>query len=336
MTTVLGTRIEDARDDDRPVTVLLSDLHVKLEGGTALELLRDVLQRAARRPLITRVLILGDLFEFLTGPRQLRVEAHREVVEAIRDAVEAGVSVTVLRGNRDYMMDRVFERLSGARNGRHRCWRGDGIARFRRRPYPSCKRFRAGGGRPRCNCGHSAVVKISVSIEDHRANPGFLRHAGDRFANRCRGRLFARFLSLHSEARSGTEGDLQIVVDQLRINMVGGAKHREPRLGGAADDTLTLALLTPRPHLPFRLFSHDPVLSTSWRRPSRIDHRSSFLCLARLAFFAAHALASVAYPFALVGLRRTERADLRCELTDALTIDTADRKAPQITGNINF
>lgn len=115
MTAVLGTQIEDARDDDRPLTILLSDLHVKIGGGAALDLLRVVLRRAAARPTTTRVLILGDLFEFLTGPRQLAVGAHREVVEALRETAATGASITVLRGNRDYMMDRAFERLAGAR-----------------------------------------------------------------------------------------------------------------------------------------------------------------------------------------------------------------------------
>jgi len=115
MTKVLGTPIDDARDDGRPVTVLLSDLHVKMDGGAALDLLREALGRAAERAEATRVLILGDLFEFLTGPRQLAVGAHREVVDALREAANAGVSLTVLRGNRDYMMDRAFERMSGAR-----------------------------------------------------------------------------------------------------------------------------------------------------------------------------------------------------------------------------
>lgn len=112
---VLGTPLVAARDDDRPRTVLLSDLHVTLEGGEPLVHLQQLLREAAARAEETRVLILGDLFEYLTGPKQLAHRAHREVTDALRETSDAGVTLTVLHGNRDFMLDRTFESRTGAR-----------------------------------------------------------------------------------------------------------------------------------------------------------------------------------------------------------------------------
>ena len=69
--TVCGTRIEAAADDDRTRTILLSDLHLGRDGGAPLAAFEDVLEDARREPERTRVLILGDLFEFYATDAQL-------------------------------------------------------------------------------------------------------------------------------------------------------------------------------------------------------------------------------------------------------------------------
>ena len=118
MTDVLGTPVEVAADDDRARTLLVSDLHVPMQGGRVLEDLRRLLAEARREAGATRLLVLGDLLEYLVGPRQLAVGAYRDVVAALRAAAEAGVSITVLRGNRDFMMDGEFARAAGVRLAR--------------------------------------------------------------------------------------------------------------------------------------------------------------------------------------------------------------------------
>jgi UDP-2,3-diacylglucosamine hydrolase len=113
---VLGTRVYDAVDDDRERTILLSDLHVGPGSEQPLANLRAVLDRAARdEPLRTRVLILGDLFDLFVSPVQLREPGWREAVDALRQAVDLGVSCTVLHGNRDFLLGRAFAEASGAR-----------------------------------------------------------------------------------------------------------------------------------------------------------------------------------------------------------------------------
>ncbi len=112
---VLGTRLESATDDDRSVTVLLSDLHVPRTGGAALDDLRTVLARARVAAEDTRVVIAGDLFEVYTHKAQLRMGAWAQLVEELARTSAAGVSITVLVGNRDFLLGPRFVARTGVR-----------------------------------------------------------------------------------------------------------------------------------------------------------------------------------------------------------------------------
>ena len=113
--TVAGTRIQRASDDDRERTLLISDLHVPRDGGAVLSDFEAVLADARARAAQTRVLVLGDLFEFLVGHKQLSLGKWADTVAALRRSSDAGVSITVLHGNRDFMMDRRFADRAGCR-----------------------------------------------------------------------------------------------------------------------------------------------------------------------------------------------------------------------------
>lgn len=111
----LGTPIETARDDDRPRTVLLSDLHITRAGGLPLEALATVLAGARERADETRVVVLGDLFDVYVSNAQLRMPRWDEVGRELRATTAAGVPVTVLHGNRDFLLGRGFTRATGCR-----------------------------------------------------------------------------------------------------------------------------------------------------------------------------------------------------------------------------
>jgi UDP-2,3-diacylglucosamine hydrolase len=111
----LGTRILGAVDDDRPRAFLLSDLHLTRDGGPALDALRRVLAAARQRAAETRVVLLGDLFDVYVTAAQLRMPRWDEVVGALRHSVDAGVAVSVLHGNRDFLLGARFARASGCR-----------------------------------------------------------------------------------------------------------------------------------------------------------------------------------------------------------------------------
>ena len=112
---VAGVPVTAARDDDRARTFVLSDLHVTEAGGPPLAWLGEVLDRAQADAAATRVLILGDLFDAYVGPRQLAVGAWRALAQRLAQATAAGVSVTVLQGNRDFMLDETFTARTGCR-----------------------------------------------------------------------------------------------------------------------------------------------------------------------------------------------------------------------------
>jgi UDP-2,3-diacylglucosamine hydrolase len=111
----LATPIAAARDDDRTHTWILSDLHVDEDSYEVANAFARVLESAARHGSAARVLILGDLFEFYATPRQLDHGAWRTLRDALAHARTAGVSVTLLRGNRDFVLDSRFERRTDCR-----------------------------------------------------------------------------------------------------------------------------------------------------------------------------------------------------------------------------
>lgn len=112
---VCGTRLERASDDARADTWIVSDLHVPDDGGAVLERFEAMVRHLTLAAPTSRLWILGDLFDSWVGRKQLVRPAARAVTTALADATRAGVSVTVLHGNRDFQLDGHFAAASGAR-----------------------------------------------------------------------------------------------------------------------------------------------------------------------------------------------------------------------------
>ncbi len=104
---IAGTRIEEAEDDDRQFTVLVSDLHIQAHGGEVLQRFSELVEDAARQPS-PRLIVLGDLFDAYAGPKQARVGIWLDVCSRFARAAADGLSITVLHGNRDFMLDQSF------------------------------------------------------------------------------------------------------------------------------------------------------------------------------------------------------------------------------------
>lgn len=112
---VAGTSIETAIDDDRWRTLLISDLHIPAHGGEVLEQFRAVLEDARTAAPETRLVVLGDLFEAFVGHKQARVGVWKQVCDLLKETADAGVSVSLLWGNRDFMLDDVVGDMAGSR-----------------------------------------------------------------------------------------------------------------------------------------------------------------------------------------------------------------------------
>ncbi len=94
-------------------TLLIGDLHL------------DVSPRGGRHERfaawaeslsgVPRLVVLGDLFDAWVGPVHARLEPARAVCAALAVLARRGCVLDVLHGNRDFLLEKTFERDSGAR-----------------------------------------------------------------------------------------------------------------------------------------------------------------------------------------------------------------------------
>jgi UDP-2,3-diacylglucosamine hydrolase len=112
LTAVLGTPVL-ALDPAPATAFLISDLHVPAGGGPALAKLQAAV--AAAIAARAALLVLGDLFDSYVSRVQVRVDVWRDVAALFARAAAAGVQVSVLHGNRDFLLGGEFERASRAR-----------------------------------------------------------------------------------------------------------------------------------------------------------------------------------------------------------------------------
>ncbi|MBK8178917.1 MAG: UDP-2,3-diacylglucosamine diphosphatase [Planctomycetes bacterium] len=93
-------------------TLLIADLHLDAADPTAGQGFGRFLAAAAGRPALV---ILGDLFDAWVGPAHGRLSGAAAVVQALRRLTDEGTVLYVVPGNRDFLLDRWFERETGAR-----------------------------------------------------------------------------------------------------------------------------------------------------------------------------------------------------------------------------
>jgi len=93
--------------------LFVADLHLspRTPGATALFL--DFLGGRARQA--SELYILGDLFETWIGDDDIASPDHAEIVAALRAAGDAGVAISVMRGNRDFLLGESFAATAGVR-----------------------------------------------------------------------------------------------------------------------------------------------------------------------------------------------------------------------------
>ncbi len=94
----------------KPV-LFISDLHLDTSRPAIVQLFLEFLQHRASQA--EALYILGDFFEAWIGDDA--VPPDHPVIAALRAFTEAGVPLYVMRGNRDFLLGRVFEELTGAR-----------------------------------------------------------------------------------------------------------------------------------------------------------------------------------------------------------------------------
>ena len=91
----------------------ISDLHLspRSPGATAL-FLRFLAGRARQAEALY---ILGDLFEAWIGDDDIDDPFHARIVAALRAAADAGVRISLMHGNRDFLLGQKFADAAGLR-----------------------------------------------------------------------------------------------------------------------------------------------------------------------------------------------------------------------------
>lgn len=93
--------------------LFVADLHLspRTPGATALFL--EFLARRARQA--SELYILGDLFETWIGDDDIASPDHAGIVAALRAASDAGLAISVMHGNRDFLLGEAFAAAAGVR-----------------------------------------------------------------------------------------------------------------------------------------------------------------------------------------------------------------------------
>lgn len=91
-------------------TLFIADLHLSAERPETLRLFLDFLAGEARQA--EALYILGDLFEAWLGD-DLVLPEYAPVLDALRTLSESGVDIYVMHGNRDFLLGKAFEQMSG-------------------------------------------------------------------------------------------------------------------------------------------------------------------------------------------------------------------------------
>lgn len=94
----------------------ISDLHLAPQSPGTTRIFLDYIKNQAQS--VERLFILGDLFEVWPGDDVINNTEDiflRSVVNALRTVSNAGVKLSLMHGNRDFLLDKEFAALCGAR-----------------------------------------------------------------------------------------------------------------------------------------------------------------------------------------------------------------------------
>jgi UDP-2,3-diacylglucosamine hydrolase len=93
-------------------SLFVADLHLSAERPQTIRLFLDFLQDQAHGA--EALYILGDLFEAWLGDDLVAPEYH-PVIDALRSLSDNGTNIYVMHGNRDFLLGKEFERMTGCR-----------------------------------------------------------------------------------------------------------------------------------------------------------------------------------------------------------------------------
>jgi UDP-2,3-diacylglucosamine hydrolase len=93
--------------------LFISDLHLSPRSPGATRLFLQFLGGRARQA--EALYILGDLFEAWIGDDDMDDPFHAEIIAGLRQASDAGLAISIMHGNRDFLLGSEFAQASGTR-----------------------------------------------------------------------------------------------------------------------------------------------------------------------------------------------------------------------------
>lgn len=93
--------------------LFISDLHLSPRSPGATRLFLDFLAGRARQA--SELYILGDLFEAWIGDDDVDDPYHARIVAALRSTADSGVRISIMHGNRDFLLGEAFAAAAGVR-----------------------------------------------------------------------------------------------------------------------------------------------------------------------------------------------------------------------------
>ena len=91
-------------------TLFISDIHLGDEHPEISQRFIEFLTTEA--PAADALYILGDLFDVWIGDDAVQAE-HRPALDALRQLSDSGVPIYVMHGNRDFLLGKAFESMTG-------------------------------------------------------------------------------------------------------------------------------------------------------------------------------------------------------------------------------
>ena len=94
-------------------TAFISDIHLNAERPASLQMFGDFLRAAPR--VLSRLYILGDLFDYWVGDDGGASLGHHAAESELRIASDAGVEIFFMHGNRDFLIGDDFAKRTGCK-----------------------------------------------------------------------------------------------------------------------------------------------------------------------------------------------------------------------------
>lgn len=105
------TAIPSEAQPAAPVALFISDLHLHPSNPKTEQAFLSFMQRQARQ--VQQLYLLGDIFDSWAGDDDLATPWNNSIAAAIRAVSDAGVEISWISGNRDFLVGKKFAQAAG-------------------------------------------------------------------------------------------------------------------------------------------------------------------------------------------------------------------------------